>query len=59
MRVNITVAVITSVRIAVRSVKTILGYAVHGTLPYLHPLLLLRKAQCRARWDAYVRGERA
>ena len=57
MKANIAVALITSVLTAVCSVKMIPDYAVHGVLSFLYStLLLLRTAQCRACWDAYVRG---
>ena len=59
MRANITVALITSVRIAVSSVKVILNYAVHGKWSHYYPLLLPRNAQRRACWEAYVRAANA
>ena len=43
MKANIVVVLITGVRISVRSVKTILDYAVHGMLCYLYPLPLPKK----------------
>ena len=55
MRVNIAVALITSVRIAVGSVKTILNHVAHGALSHIYLSLLLRNAQRWARREACVR----
>jgi hypothetical protein len=55
-KATIAAALITSVRIAVVSVKMILNYVAHGTSSDIYLLLLLRKAQRWTCWQAYVRG---
>jgi hypothetical protein len=55
MKANIAVALITSVRIAVGSVKMTLNHAAHGTLSHIYLSVLLRNGQRWARREAYVR----
>ncbi len=55
MRATIAATPTTSVHLIADSVKMI-SHAVHGTTSYLYLVYLLKKAQRRSSWEAYVGG---